>query len=98
MRNAEQQRRIAPLDTEPIRGLFQWVLRQNYSRGLVLCARAREDTLGTTSLWFGSALLDAGWTDGVRFTLEAGRIAAIEGGVAPTGADEQHAVALPGVP
>jgi formimidoylglutamate deiminase len=98
MRNAEQQRRIAPLDTEPIRGLFQWVLRQNDSRGLVLCARAREDTLGTTSLWFGSALLDAGWTDGVRFTLEAGRIAAIEGGVAPTGADEQHAVALPGVP
>jgi formimidoylglutamate deiminase len=52
----------------------------------------------TASLWFGAALLDAGWTDGVRFSIEAGRIAAIESGVAPTAADERHAVGVPGVP
>lgn len=52
----------------------------------------------TASLWFGSALLDAGWTDGVRFSIAAGRIAAIESGVAPTGEDERHAIGVPGVP
>jgi formiminoglutamate deiminase len=50
------------------------------------------------SLWFESALLDAGWTDGVRFAIADGRIARIESGVAPTSEDERHALGLPGVP
>lgn len=50
------------------------------------------------SLWFGSALLDAGWVDNVRFGIEAGRIVRIDSGVEPARHDEQHAVALPGVP
>jgi formiminoglutamate deiminase len=34
----------------------------------------------------------------VRFSIETGRIGAIESGVAPTGEDERHAIAVPGVP
>lgn len=50
------------------------------------------------SLWFDSALLDAGWTDSVRVAIDGGRIARIESGVAATPEDERHAVALPGIP
>ncbi len=50
------------------------------------------------NLWFGSALLDAGWTDGVRFAIAEGRIVRIESGVAPTPEDERHALGLPGIP
>lgn len=50
------------------------------------------------SLWFGSALLEAGWVDKVRLGVEAGRIVRIDTGVEPTQQDERHAVALPGVP
>jgi len=49
-------------------------------------------------LWFASALLDSGWVENVRFGIEAGRIARIEAGVAATHDDEQHNVALPGMP
>src|ERR1700722_10616290 len=70
---------------------FRSELHQGGSCGLLLCARVLEGGLVTASLWFGSALLDAGWTDGVRFSIAAGRIAAIESGVAPTGEDERHA-------
>jgi formimidoylglutamate deiminase len=49
------------------------------------------------SLWFGSALLETGWTDNVRLAIEAGRIVRIDVGVAATPQDEQYAVALPGV-
>ena len=50
------------------------------------------------SLWFGSALLEAGWADQVRLAIEAGRIVRIDVGVDATQQDERHAVALPGVP
>jgi formimidoylglutamate deiminase len=50
------------------------------------------------SLWFGSALLEAGWADDVRIGIEAGRIVRIEVGVTAAQDDEQFAVALPGVP
>jgi formimidoylglutamate deiminase len=50
------------------------------------------------SLWFGTALLEAGWAEKVRFTIEAGRIDGIDIGVEAAAGDERHAVALPGVP
>ncbi|HSY08906.1 MAG TPA: formimidoylglutamate deiminase [Steroidobacteraceae bacterium] len=50
------------------------------------------------SLWFGSALLEAGWADNVRFAIAGGRIVRIDVGVEATPQDELHAVALPGVP
>jgi len=50
------------------------------------------------NLWFASALLDAGWVQNVRFGVEAGRITRIEVGVAATHSDEQHSVAVPGMP
>jgi len=50
------------------------------------------------TLWFATALLDDGWAEGVRLTLEGGIIARIERGVAPEPADERGAVALPGMP
>jgi len=50
------------------------------------------------SLWFGAALLDAGWAEKVRFTIESGRIDRIDVGVEAAPRDEPHAVALPGVP
>jgi len=50
------------------------------------------------NLWFASALLDCGWIENVRFGIEAGRIVRIEAGVAATQDDEQHRVAMPGIP
>jgi formimidoylglutamate deiminase len=50
------------------------------------------------NLWFASALLEPGWVENVRFGIDAGRIARIEAGIAATHDDEQHGVALPGIP
>jgi formiminoglutamate deiminase len=50
------------------------------------------------NLWFGSALLEAGWSDNVRLAIEGGRIVRIDVAVEALHQDEQHAVALPGVP
>jgi formiminoglutamate deiminase len=50
------------------------------------------------NLWFASALLDAAWVENVRIGIDAGRIARIESGVAAAQGDEQHRVALPGIP
>ncbi|HTW37719.1 MAG TPA: formimidoylglutamate deiminase [Steroidobacteraceae bacterium] len=49
-------------------------------------------------LWFRSALLESGWHDDVRLTIEGGRIARIERAVAPEPGDERHAVGVPGIP
>jgi formiminoglutamate deiminase len=51
-----------------------------------------------TSLWFASAALGRGWTDKVRLTLDRGRIAHIETGVAPGAEDERHDIAVAGMP
>lgn len=51
-----------------------------------------------TSLWFQSALLGTGWADSVRLCIENGRITAIQSGVRPGPEDEQHAIAVPGMP
>ena len=50
------------------------------------------------SLWFVSALTQVGWVENVRFDIEDGRIARIEPGVAPGPHDEQHGLAIPGIP
>jgi formimidoylglutamate deiminase len=50
------------------------------------------------NLWFASALLDAAWAENVRIGIEGGRIVRIESGVAAAPSDEQHRVALPGIP
>ena len=50
------------------------------------------------SLWFRSALLERGWAQGVRFTLHAGRIERIEVDTPPEPEDEQHEIAIPGMP
>src|SRR5690242_2303414 len=49
-------------------------------------------------LWFESALLPGGWTDHVRLTVVDGCIDRIESDVTPAHGDEQHAVAVPGLP
>jgi formimidoylglutamate deiminase len=49
------------------------------------------------ALWFGTALLPAGWTARVRLTFADGRIARIESGVDPAPGDERHAIAIPGL-
>src|SRR5450755_2958919 len=54
--------------------------------------------LRMVNLWFASALLDFGWIENVRFGIEAGRIVRIEAGVAASQDDEQHRVAMPGIP
>jgi formimidoylglutamate deiminase len=50
------------------------------------------------NLWFRSALLESGWADGVRLTIEAGKIARIETRVRAASGDEHHDLALPGLP
>src|ERR1700742_5002618 len=50
------------------------------------------------ALWFGTALLPGGWAKGVRIAVADGRIARIESGVTPDAGDEQHAIAIPGLP
>jgi formimidoylglutamate deiminase len=53
---------------------------------------------GMKNLWFETALLPDGWAAKVRLTAVGGRIERIEAGVAPTEADERHAIGVPGVP
>jgi formimidoylglutamate deiminase len=48
-------------------------------------------------LWFESALLRDGWADGVRVTIDQGRVAAVERRPRPAPGDECHAIALPGL-
>nr|WP_274706946.1 formimidoylglutamate deiminase [Allorhizobium sonneratiae] len=43
------------------------------------------------------ALLQDGWAENVRLTLAAGKIAAIEKGVAPAPGDERHDILVPGM-
>ncbi|WP_379486713.1 formimidoylglutamate deiminase [Novosphingobium soli] len=49
-------------------------------------------------MFFEHCLLTEGWCRAVRITLEAGRIASVEAGVAPVPEDERHACGLPGMP
>ncbi|HEY4211767.1 MAG TPA: formimidoylglutamate deiminase [Steroidobacteraceae bacterium] len=49
-------------------------------------------------LWFESALLPGGWTDHVRLTVVDDCIDRIEMNVTPEEGDEQHAIAVPGLP
>ncbi|HMP45253.1 MAG TPA: formimidoylglutamate deiminase [Sphingopyxis sp.] len=49
-------------------------------------------------LFFDRALLPNGWAQGVRLTIRAGRIAAVESGAAPAPGDDRHGCALPGLP
>jgi formimidoylglutamate deiminase len=49
-------------------------------------------------LWFESALLPGGWTDRVRLTVVDGCIGRVEADVTPEHGDEQHAIAVPGLP
>src|SRR5215212_9484381 len=50
------------------------------------------------SLWFREALLAQGWASNVRITVEAGRIIRIEVESPPEPADDQHEIAIPGIP
>ncbi len=50
-----------------------------------------------TSLWFGTALLPEGWSEGVRISAAEGRIDSVETEVAPEEGDERHAIGLPGL-
>jgi formimidoylglutamate deiminase len=49
-------------------------------------------------LFFREALLPSGWARDVRISLEAGRVAAVQPQAAPITGDEQHDIALPGIP
>ncbi|MDE3114862.1 MAG: formimidoylglutamate deiminase [Pseudomonadota bacterium] len=50
-----------------------------------------------TGLWFGSALLPAGWADNVRLTVANGKILRVEAGMPAAVGDECHAAVLPGL-
>ena len=50
-----------------------------------------------TTLWFRAALLPDGWAEGVRLTIEAGRIASVQAGAAAEPGDERHGTGLPGL-
>ncbi|QPF87330.1 formimidoylglutamate deiminase [Bradyrhizobium genosp. L] len=49
-------------------------------------------------LHFKQALLPDGWSRDVLISIAAGRIANVQTGVAATGADERHAIGVPGLP
>ncbi|WP_306888046.1 formimidoylglutamate deiminase [Ancylobacter amanitiformis] len=51
-----------------------------------------------TRLWFENAFLADGWARNVRLDIAQGRLIGITRDVAPDGADERHALALPGLP
>ncbi len=59
---------------------------------------AQEHSGSAARLWFRSALLESGWADDVRLTIEAGRIVRIEPRVRAASGDERHDVGLPGLP
>lgn len=50
-----------------------------------------------TSVYARAALLEAGWAEGVRITLDGERICAIDSGVAPGSGDERHEIVVPGL-
>lgn len=50
-----------------------------------------------TTLFARKALLPGGWTDNVRLTLDAGRIATVQPGETAAGADEQLGCVIPGL-
>ena len=54
-------------------------------------------TLATRTLYLEQALTPDGWRRGVRLTISAGEIAAIEIDAAAQDGDERHAFATPGV-
>src|SRR3546814_18482373 len=56
------------------------------------------EDLMTNAVHAETALLPEGWVANVRLTLEGGRIASVENGVAPGIADERHAVLVPAMP
>ncbi len=49
------------------------------------------------TLWFETAKLPGGWAQQVRVTIESGRIASVQSGVAAGPNDERHAVGLAGL-
>ncbi len=50
-----------------------------------------------TALFARKALLPGGWTDNVRLTIDAGRIAGIQSGETPVSGDEQLGCVIPGL-
>lgn len=52
----------------------------------------------TTTLWFGSALLETGWARDVRLTLSDGKIAGVEAGTPRAAGEAVNGPALPGLP
>lgn len=49
------------------------------------------------TLWFQSALLPQGWTDGVGIVVSDGAISQLRTGTTPEAGDERHAIAIPGL-
>src|SRR5687768_16697337 len=49
------------------------------------------------SLWFETALLPGGWTDGVRFEILDGMVASTAAAGARQACDERHAISVPGL-
>src|ERR1700685_35907 len=79
----------------------------SFSRGLsrqwqyplaIMLVKSGRGMSRMVNLWFGAALLEAGWMEKVRFGTEAGRIERIDIGVKAAPQNERHAVALPGIP
>jgi formimidoylglutamate deiminase len=56
------------------------------------------ETIAMSVIHAASALTPQGWRANVRLTIEAGRFAAVEAGVAPSPDAERHAIVLPGMP
>ncbi|WP_332770375.1 formimidoylglutamate deiminase [Phenylobacterium sp.] len=52
----------------------------------------------TTTLWFESALLETGWADNVRLTLQGGRIVRVQDGVPREVHESANGPAVPGLP
>ncbi|WP_371876849.1 formimidoylglutamate deiminase [Phenylobacterium sp. LH3H17] len=52
----------------------------------------------TTTLWFESALLETGWAENVRLTLQGGRIIRVQDGVPREVHEAANGPALPGLP
>src|SRR5438045_3837175 len=49
-------------------------------------------------LWFETALLPDGWARHVRIQTADGQVVRIETGISPSGGDERHKIAIPGLP
>jgi formiminoglutamate deiminase len=61
-------------------------------------AGTTTETIGMSVIHAASALTPEGWRADVRLTIEAGRFASVEAGVAPPPGAERHAIAIPGMP